>query len=174
MTFRMPTLHGGSVQSTSFNQAIESYGNDYILVRTNERFRCPRFNAATGDCDPPICNVCLGQKYIHSYEVHTMYKSLNKEPSYGVPDLVPFLFFCKSTSALKDGDRVLEVTWGSNGELVDIIDEYEIKSTHTYNVSRTYIYIIGAAAKIKLTTDLKTLRYLQDIHLIGVSVSSAD
>jgi gamma-glutamyl-gamma-aminobutyrate hydrolase PuuD len=174
MTFRMPTHHGGTIHPSAFNNAIEVYGDDYILVNAQERFRCPRYNAATGDCDPPVCDVCHGLKYIHTYHIHTMYKSLNKEPSYGSPELVPFLFFCKSTSGLKETDRVLEVIWGENGQIQEIVGEYEIKSTHEYKLSKDKVYTIGAASKVKLTTDSKAMRYLQNMNRIGVSSGPGD
>jgi len=168
MTFRVPE-YTSNVSPSSFNNVVEVYGTNYILVKADTHFRCPRYNAATGDCDPPICDVCHGQKYIHTYEIHTMYKSLNREPSYGSPELVPFLFFCKSTSGIKDKDRIIEVIWGANGAVEEVIAEYEIKATHDYLLSGQRVYSIAASSKVKLTTDRKTLRYLQDIYRIGVT-----
>lgn len=176
MSFRLPQHRGGGniVNSSSFNNTIENYGDDYILVNAQKRFRCPRYNHATGECDPPICDICQGMHYIHNYEVHTMYKSLNREPSYGAPELVPFLFFSKFTSGLKKTDRILEVEWGKSGQIVRVTDEYLIKATHVYKLSKNHVYIIGAAVKVTLTTSSKGMRYLQDMNRIGVSSGAGD
>jgi hypothetical protein len=163
----MPTYHGSTASAAGFNDLIERWGYDYILVHANTRFRCPRYNPAIQDCEPADCQICHGLTYIHNYEVHTMYKSLNQQTNQSVPTLLPFLFYAKSTAGMNEEDKILEVRWGANGEITEVLYEYEIVSVYNYKMARNDAYSVGACSKVVLTTSLKTLQYLNDIKQIG-------
>jgi len=168
MSFRRVWQNRSSIGAEQFDREVHRYGRLYLLMRADKRFRCPNYHFDTGACQPS-CDICMGSGYIHGYELHKMYKSMNQTTVYNAPDFIAYIFYMKQDVEAKSEDHILEVRLDNNNRVIEVVKEFEIKDTTVRHFGEDQAYSMASAVEVDLTSNNKLVRYLQDITAHGVS-----
>ncbi len=167
MSFRKPYTHISSSNTNKFNEEVTRHGTYYILVRTDHRIRCPNVDPISSLCSPN-CTICMGLGFVFQYETHIMRKSLNRRSSISTSaEFIPYTFFIRSDTNVKETDRILEVSWIA-GTISKVLAEYEVIDVNTFLYDKDEAYQIASCVKVSVSAENQNLRFLQSILQLGI------
>jgi hypothetical protein len=148
---------------TKWDQQLEKWGRQFVLMRTDLHFRCPAWKPDNPSTCDGTCVYCMGLGYIYGYELHTMYKSTMSTLAIDRPSFGWYEFYLKSDIEVKESDAIVEVEFDSLGRINRVIAEYDIKDVVLYYFQSDKAYRKCTAVKKEINTPYKLLRLLQDM-----------
>jgi len=167
MSFRKQYTHVSQYSTTKFDSEIARHGKYFILVRTDQRIRCPNVDPVTSECSPQ-CPICFGLGFNFQYETHIMRKSLDTNTNRGSEEFIPYTFFIDTSVVAKETDQILEVSW-SGGIVSRILAVFEIIDVNLYDLGSAPAYQIADCVKESVSSKNHNLKYLQSIISLGIT-----